>query len=147
MHRITIKYTDEYLDAGYPPVIRARSQDLGYDLRSMVTVDLYPGCVVQIDSGVHMVLPEGVGGILYVRSSLGTQGVILTTQVIDPGYKGIIMLTMINLWDVPVKIRAGDRVAQLVTFVAPATQLEVVEDLENVLTDRGANGFGSTGRF
>ena len=64
--------------------------------------------------------------------------------VIDEGYTGSIVVKLYNLGTVPYTVRAGDKIAQLVLMPYLAPDLELVDELDE--TDRGDQGFGSTGR-
>jgi dUTP pyrophosphatase len=93
-----------------------------------------------------MALPAGYEGQVRPRSGLALKkGLTLVNSpgTIDWDYRGEIQLPMINLGPEPVTIRRGDRLAQLVVAKVERPDLEVVEELAP--TDRGTNGFGSTG--
>jgi dUTP pyrophosphatase len=93
-----------------------------------------------------MALPAGYEGQIRPRSGLALKkGLTLINSpgTIDWDYRGEIQLPMINLGPVPVTIRRGDRMAQLVVVKVERPELEVVENLTT--TDRGTGGFGSTG--
>jgi dUTP pyrophosphatase len=64
--------------------------------------------------------------------------------LVDPGYRGELRVTLLNTGDAPYAARAGDRIAQLLLVPYWAPELEVVEALPD--TERGADGFGSSGR-
>ena len=100
-----------------------------------------------VPSGLAVAIPAGFVGILAVRSSMGIKrGIILANGigVIDSDYRGEVGIGLLNTTDEPYTILPGDRIAQL--MVIPVTQptLEMVEQLPE--TERGAGGFGSTGR-
>lgn len=68
-------------------------------------------------------------------------------QQIDPGYVGQIKVTLYNMGSEPYHIRAGDKIAQLVilpTWVGDMREVNTIEELGE--SERGSNGFGSTGR-
>ncbi len=100
-----------------------------------------------VPTGLAVAIPAGFVGILAVRSSMGIKhGIILANGigVIDSDYRGEVGIGLLNTTDEPYTILPGDRIAQL--MVIPVTQptLEMVEELPE--TERGAGGFGSTGR-
>jgi dUTP pyrophosphatase len=78
------------------------------------------------------------------RSGLASRGVFATGGIIDNTYRGELKIILNNINDAPFQIKAGDRIAQLVIYLhQPASQaVEVTEASE---TNRGTNGFGSTG--
>ena len=100
-----------------------------------------------VPTGLAVAIPAGFVGILAVRSSMGIKrGIILANGigVIDSDYRGEVGIGLLNTTDEPYTILPGDRIAQL--MVIPVTQptLEMVEELPE--PERGAGGFGSTGR-
>lgn len=118
------------------------------DLRACIDepVVIEPGKIRSIPSGIAIELPAGYAGFVFARSGLGIKhGITLPNcvGVIDSDYRGEIRVGLINLSDTPYTIHPGDRVAQLV--VMPVASPTLIEG-EIGMTDRGANGFGSTGR-
>ena len=100
-----------------------------------------------IPTGLAIKLPAGYEAQVRPRSGLALEhGVTLvnTPGTIDEDYVGPIVVLLINHGDRPVRIEAGQRIAQLV--IAPVVQAELVEVDELPATERGAGGFGSTGR-
>ena len=128
---------------------RATASSAGYDLcacvRQPVTVE--PGQTVSIPTGLAMALPQGYGGFIFARSGLGIRHGIVPGNcvgVIDADYRGEIKVALHNHSDAPVTVQPGDRIAQLV--IMPVMMAEYVEADELCDTDRGAGGFGSTGK-
>lgn len=130
-------------DGAYMPT-RAHSMDAGLDLYSPVDVMIKPQASAVIDTGVHVELPPGSVGFLKSKSGLNVRHGILGEGVIDAGYIGSIRVKLYNHSGETYKIRRGDKITQLVILPVILPELEQVEMLED--TDRGANGFGSTGR-
>ena len=100
-------------------------------------------------TGVAVALPEGVAGLVVPRSGLAARhglSVVNGPGLIDPTYRGEIRVVLVNLGQEPYEGEAGDRIAQLllVPFLAPETR--VVETLPPSADERGADGFGSSGR-
>lgn len=99
-----------------------------------------------IPLGFKTEIPEGYYGAIYIRSSLGKKGVVLSngTGIIDAGYRGEwgIMLTAIGA--MTQIVMPGERVAQLILRKIEPFEIEETNDLSD--TDRGVGGFGSTGR-
>jgi dUTP pyrophosphatase len=126
---------------------RTRAGDAGYDLRATERVSIPPGGRRLIGTGIAIALPESVAGLVTPRSGLAIEhGLTLLNApgLIDPNYRGEIKVILHNAGDRRYTVEIGDRVAQLllVPFVAP--ELQVVDELD--ATDRGADGFGSSGR-
>lgn len=132
------------LDEGAYMPTRAHSMDAGLDLYSPVDVMIMPQASAVIDTGVHVALPEGSVGFLKSKSGLNIKHGILGEGVIDAGYTGSIRVKLYNHGSDPYCIQRGDKITQLVILPVMLLDLKQVEMLED--TDRGANGFGSTGR-
>ena len=129
-----------------PLPARATDGAAGHDIRSSEDVQLGPGSIYAIATGLVMELPEGVECQVRPRSGLAFRhGITLPNSpgTIDPDYRGELRVLVQNLGPEPVDIRRGDRIAQLVfsRYVVPR-----VEDASTVsATGRGSGGFGSTG--
>lgn len=132
------------LDPGAYMPERAHSADAGYDLRSPIKCRLYAGEAVVIDTGVHVEIPVGYAGMLKSKSGLNVKHDIVGEGVIDSGYTGSIRVKLYNHGSESYMIEVGDKISQLVILPIIIPELELVEELEE--TDRGNNGFGSTGR-
>ncbi|MCC8079239.1 MAG: dUTP diphosphatase [Oscillospiraceae bacterium] len=117
----------------------------GLDLRTPRAFTVYPNGSAVIDTGVHVELPPNTVGMLKSKSGLNVKRGITTEGVIDVGYAGSIVAKLYNHGKKPIKFAAGQKITQLVIMPAiiPA-ELEVVEHFKE--TERGANGFGSTGK-
>lgn len=135
------------LDPGAYEPIRAHDTDAGLDLRAMESKVVPPLGHATFKTGVHIQLPKGTGGILISKSCLNVKHNITSTGLIDEGYTGEIVVKLYNHGIYEYKVNAGDKISQLV--IVPVLHQEsdivIVDELEEG-TDRGANGFGSTGR-
>ncbi len=138
------------LDKGAFAPERQHPCDAGLDLRipdqfiyrqAGVVVPSYGSAF--IDTGVHVEIPAGYVGLVKSRSGLYVNRGISTDGVIDENYRGSIGVTLINNGSEPMKLRAGDRIAQLVIVPCIYPEIEIVDKLSD--TDRGSDGFGSTG--
>ena len=137
------------LHADAQPPTRTRPGDAGFDLRCVEAFALAPGERRVVPTGVAVALPEGVAGLVVPRSGLAARhglSVVNGPGLIDPSYRGEIRVVLVNLGQESYEGEAGDRIAQLllVPFLAPATR--VVETLPPSADQRGADGFGSSGR-
>ena len=132
------------LDPGAFMPERAHENDAGYDLRSPVTGRLYAGEAVVIDTGVHVEIPAGYVGMLKSKSGLNVVHDIVGEGVIDSGYTGSIRVKLYNHGAESYMIEEGDKISQLVILPIITPELELVAHLDE--TERGDNGFGSTGR-
>ncbi len=131
---------------GMPLPEHAKKGDAGLDLRSTVTTAVHPKQVVMVGSGLSVEIPKGYFGLVAPRSSIATlHNVTLanTPGVIDSGYRGEIMLPLYNAGNETYMVKKGDRLAQLI--IIPYEECVCIESDSLVETERGANGFGSTG--
>jgi dUTP pyrophosphatase len=121
--------------------------DAGLDLRAAVDAIVDPGQRVMIPTGVAVAIPEGHAGLVLPRSGLASKhGLTMANSpgLIDAGYRGEVICAAVNLdRDTPVKVRIGDRIAQLVIVALPEIEPVWVDELPE--TRRGDAGFGSTG--
>ena len=131
---------------GYKPSY-ANSNAAGLDIRANEDVSIYPGGKADIESKLSMEIPQGHFGLLVARSGLSFKHqikLINDVGIIDSDYRGDIGIRLINEGDHSYKIIAGDRIAQLLIIPYIQAELEYVDELEE--TERGAGGFGSTGK-
>lgn len=136
------------LDEGLPLPSYARAGDAGLDLLSAEAVTLKPGERAAVPTGLAVEIPRGYAGFVHARSGRALrEGLALANApgLIDSGYRGEIKVIVVNLdpSDV-VHVERGDKIAQLVIQPVAAAELVEVDDLD--ATERGAGGFGSTGR-
>lgn len=137
------------LDKGAKMPTRAHPWDAGLDLyapEDEVEYTISPcGGSVTIDTGVHVQIPEGFAGFIKAKSGLNVKHCLTCTGVIDSHYTGSIAVKLYNHHPcLRYDVRPGDKIAQLVILPCVMPHLELVDSLEE--TDRGDNGFGSTGR-
>jgi dUTP pyrophosphatase len=123
----------------------------GLDLYAAVPADapvmITPGSYAKIPTGITLALPPGTEGQVRPRSGLAAQhGVTLlnTPGTIDADYRGEVSVLLINHGGAPFEVTRGLRVAQLVVADIVRVTVREAEELDN--TERGAGGFGSTGR-
>jgi len=126
---------------------RARRNDAGYDLRCLAPVVLGPGAREKVPTGVAIALPAEICGLIVPRSGLAARhGVVPTLGLIDPNFRGEICVTLMNQGGEMFRAEAGDRIAQLLLLPFWAPALTVVDALPPSPDDRGASGWGSSGR-
>ena len=123
---------------------RAHENDAGLDLyaREMAIVSAKES--VKFDTGVHIELPPDTVGFIKSKSGLNVKHGLLSEGVIDEGYTGSIVVKLYNNSGKDYLINRGDKISQLVILPVFKPTLEVVDSLE--ATERGDNGFGSSGR-
>ena len=96
-----------------------------------------------IDTGVRLAIPENHVGLILPRSSVSKAGVLTHTGVIDSGYTGLIHV-FLTIFDPDFSPFIGEKIAQLVLL--PLTQYDLIKgQVHNIESERGSNGFGSTG--
>ena len=130
------------LDKGAYKPLKTHQNDAGFDLSCREDQVLEPNVANTIDTGVHILIPEGYVGLVCPRSSFNVKGISTPIGVIDAGYTGSIRVVLdpFNL----TKIFKGNRIAQLV--ILPLPQFNLIEgDVTKLKTERGCNGFGSSG--
>lgn len=129
---------------------RAHEGDAGLDLRVQRRLTVACGRTVLADTGVHVAVPAGHVGLVFVRSSVGAKRQVCLangTGVIDSGYRGSIGVALHNFGRYPAVFEEGERVAQLVVVPVFGGRDEQVDRLELLgESERGAGGFGSSGR-
>jgi dUTP pyrophosphatase len=147
---LTVKYQLIPSEKGFTVDVprHATGGSAGLDLQACMDepVELRPGEINIIPSGIAAQLPEGYAGFLFARSGLGIKhGITMANSVgvIDSDYRGEIRMGLINLSNETYIVNPGDRVAQLV--IMPVTRAEFVPGSIGG-TERGSGGFGSTGR-
>ncbi len=121
----------------------------GADLHACMDapVDVAPGETVFFHTGLTAEIPEGYAGFVFARSGLASRSGLAPANkvgVVDSDYRGEYMVALHNHGPNPVTVEPGDRIAQLVVCPVAFTQFEEARELSE--TERGAGGFGSTGR-
>ena len=132
------------LDEGAYLPTRAHPTDAGMDLYAMETQIIPAKESAKFDTGVHIELPHGTVGMLKSKSGLNVKYGITSEGVIDVGYTGSIVAKLYNNSGKDYKVNAGDKITQLVIMPIITPSLELVDELDS--TERGDNGFGSSGR-
>jgi dUTP pyrophosphatase len=121
----------------------------GMDVRANLTesVVLKPLERAMVPTGLFVELPAGFEMQVRPRSGLAAKHgltVLNSPGTIDADYRGEIRVILVNLSPEPFEVRPGERIAQLVVARHERAEWEVAEELSE--TERGAGGFGSTGR-
>lgn len=135
------------LDDGAAHPRQAYKHDAGIDLALNHDLTVPVGAHRMGDTGVHVAVPRGHVGMVFVRSSTGIRkNLVLSngTGIIDSGYRGPIKISLHNTGDTTQHITAGDYIAQLVIIPIATNNIAEVRELDN--TQRGAAGIGSSGK-
>ena len=132
------------LDSNAKMPTRAHPWDAGLDLYAVDDGYIRANQSRTFDTGTHIAIPEGFVGFVKSKSGLMVNHGITTDGTIDAHYTGSIKVCLFNNGGSKYEVKAGDKIAQLVIVPCVMPHLELSDSLEE--TDRGANGFGSTGR-
>ena len=133
----------------YPCPAYATPQSAGVDLRAHLEepLTLAPLQRAMVPTGLYIALPAGFEAQVRPRSGLAAKHgitVLNTPGTIDADYRGEIRVILVNLSDQPFEIVPGERIAQMVIARHEQVSWEEVDELD--ATERGAGGFGSTGK-
>lgn len=129
---------------------RATQGSAGMDLYACVDAPVLvePFQTVVVPTGIAIALPDNShAAFIYARSGLAIKHGLAPSNcvgVIDSDYRGEILVGLTNHSQTPYEIAPGERIAQMI--LAPVTLPEIAEVATLDETDRGAGGFGSTGR-
>lgn len=123
----------------------AHAHDAGFDLHSIEDYELQPNERKLFKTGIAMSIPQGYVGLIWPRSGLSfKRGVDILGGVIDAGYRGDIGVILLNTGAIPLVVKKGERIAQMLIQPIVLPSFVEVENLDE--TDRGAGGFGSSGK-
>lgn len=124
----------------------------GLDLRAAIDaerLEIPAGGRAAISTGIAIEIRQpGIAGFVFSRSGLGTKEGLTVSQgvgVIDPDYRGQIMVSLLNTSGAVRFVERGQRIAQLVFLPCFTARLLAVDEL--CATERGAGGFGHTGKL
>lgn len=134
-------------ESGFEPSY-AKPGDAGADLRSTKSLVIAPGARALVSTGVRIAMPNGLVGLVHPRSGLAAKHgitVLNSPGTVDAGYRGEIMVTLLNTSEQNFEIQAGDRIAQIIFQEVVAPRFIAVSELPD--SSRGSDGFGSTGRI
>lgn len=132
------------LDEGAFMPERGHPLDAGLDLKAPYSFTIYPGERKDVDTGVHVEIPDGCVGLVTSKSGLMRDKGITSEGTIDSSYRGSIHAVLFNNSKQIVDFEVGDKITQLVILNCFIPDIQAVSKLSD--TDRGSNGFGSTGK-
>ena len=148
MQKLDIKILDERIRAQLPAY--ATNGAAGLDLRACIAgpITVTPGETHLVPTGIAIHLDDsGLAAVILPRSGLGHKhGIVLGNLVglIDSDYQGQIFVSLWNRGQTPFVLNPMERIAQMVVVPVVQVALNVVEDFSD--SERGADGFGSTGK-
>ena len=148
MRKLQVKILDERMRSQMPSY--ATPGSAGLDLRACLdeTIESAPGQTVLVPTGlaIHVADP-GYAALILPRSGLGHKhGIVLGNLVglIDSDYQGQLMVSTWNRGSTTFKLEPMERLAQLVIVPVAQVEFDIVDEFDS--SERGAGGFGSTGR-
>jgi dUTP pyrophosphatase len=123
----------------------AHPGDAGMDLFALERTALKPGERLAVRTGVSMEIPEGHVGLIWDKSGIAIKNGLKTLGgVVDAGYRGEVLIGMINLSQTEYIFEAGHKVAQVLIQKIERPDVEEASELSD--TSRGHGAFGSTGK-
>lgn len=139
MSKLLLKLLNE--DAKVPK--KGSAMAAGYDIYSSENVTLEPNKGAWVSTGIAFTVPEGTYGRIAPRSGLSGKDIFINAGVVDRDYTGEVKVRVFNQSNKTVLFLKHTKIAQLIIEKIQETDLEIVSDLNP--TERGENGFGSTG--
>ena len=136
--------------SAYPTPAYATEKSAGMDLKANVEEPIVLGPLERalVPTGLFIALPDGTEAQVRPRSGLAAKygiSVLNAPGTIDADYRGEVKVILVNLSNEPFVINPGERIAQMVVAKYETVEWEEVEILDE--TERGAGGFGSTGKL
>lgn len=132
------------LDKNAKMPTKAHREDAGFDLYAPKDFTIRCGNSAIIDTGVHFQIPPGYTGFLKSKSGLNVNFGVTGEGVIDSGYTGSVVAKL-HAHEKTVHFKEGQKIIQIVFLPIPEVDLELTDSFER--TERGDNGFGSSGKF
>ncbi|MFW1735824.1 dUTP diphosphatase [Acinetobacter sp. ULE_I001] len=148
--KVQVKVLDQRLGQEWPMPTYATSGSAGLDLRACVeeAIQIEPGQTVLVKTGMAIYIEDtNFAGLVLPRSGLGHKhGIVLGNLVglIDSDYQGELMVSVWNRGQTSFTLEPGERLAQYVLVPVVQAQFDIVNEFE--ATERGAGGFGHTGK-
>ena len=147
---LQMRILDARIGRDWPLPAYATGGSAGMDLRACIDAPLLlqPGGAELIPTGIAIYVADpGLAAVILPRSGLGHKhGIVLgnLTGLIDSDYQGPLLVSCWNRGQAAYTVQPGERIAQLVILPVVQVALDVVTDF--AATDRGSDGFGSSGR-
>ena len=140
----TVKIKAVYSDRAFP-LVKATEESAGWDVHASEYHTLSDNHVTMVDTGIKLEIPQGYEVQVRSRSGLALDGICIANGVgtVDSDYRGVIKILMYSISGMK-HIKRGDRIAQLVISKVQHAEFVAVDTLSD--TQRGAGGFGSTGK-
>jgi dUTP pyrophosphatase len=124
--------------------VKQYAGDAGFDLFVLRKTVWQPGQVVDVPTGIAIEIPDGHWARIVGRSStIRKRGLLVVEGIIDNGWRGHLFFAVLNPTNEVQEVKAGERLAQLIVHRLYSPGVEMVAELSE--SDRGVQGFGSTG--
>jgi dUTP pyrophosphatase len=145
LDELAVKVKRLHPDARLPTYAHPTDEgELGADLYSVESLELLPGQIKLVSTGIALEFPRGWEGLIEDRSGLALKGVCTLAGVIDSGFRGELRVIVINLGSAAHNIQVGDRIAQMRMTKCHTAVFSFTNDLAS--SSRGEGAFGSTGK-
>lgn len=143
----SVRYVEFVLDGDAKRPFKKYPGDAGWDLFTSEECVIQPNETRDVHTGVRIQMPPYLFARITGRSSsLRKRHLLVNEGIIDRGYTGELFICVHNLGTEPVTIKKGDRVAQILFHFIEDVRWIEVDEIESINGERGASGFGSTGR-
>lgn len=156
---LTVGSIDEFIGENAPPLLkwvsviegscpptRKYDGDAGFDLYVAQSCQVHVGGFLDVPCGIAVELPVGMWAMVTGRSStIRDRGLLVTQGIIDNGFRGELFAGVQNVSGKKAIIEKGERIAQLIPFHQGSLGMQVAGVVALSSSDRGTNGFGSTG--
>lgn len=140
--KIVLKFVKISKNAETPDYIL--DSDVGFDLKAIEDVSLFPLEQKTVGTGIAMEIPEGYVGLVRDRAGIVQKMNVHTVAgTFDSGFRGEVSIMLVNMNDKTVEIEKGMRIAQIILLPVARAKIEEVKKLSD--TERGKKSFGSTG--
>lgn len=126
---------------------RTYEDDAGWDLVTARQTTIQVGETVDVPCGIAIQLPDWAWGRITGRSStMRKRGLLVNEGIIDTGFRGELFVCVTNMDSTPTTIEPGERIGQLILHANDSAAVRPVQVQDLVASERGTNGFGSTGQ-
>jgi dUTP pyrophosphatase len=142
MQKISVKFKKLHPDAVTP--FYGSEEAAGFDLHSLIDLELKPNEVKVIPTGLALEIEPGYCWQFWGRSGLASKGIHPSGGLIDSDYRGELKVILNNISSQTYNIKKGERIVQVVPV--PTVRVDFHESTELSETKRGQGGFGSTGK-
>ena len=145
-NKVTFKVKTVNCNARIP--FKSYPGSAGYDIFSIESVTIAPGSRLLIRTGVSLEVPEYYYIRVAPRSGLSVRGIDVGAGVIDSSYRGEVKVLLINNSKEFYNVQEGDRIAQLIMERCGNADITILEEYDELsMSERGENGFGSSGNY